>query len=181
MNARILLTLGVIFGLAAAVRATPVELPTVGHVDLSRYVGTWYEIARYPNRFERDCDRDVTAQYSMRSDGQIRVVNECTTAQGKIKRSVGSALVVDTTTNAKLKVTFFWPFYGKYWIIDLGQNYEYAVVGEPSREYLWILSRSAEMPDSTYQQIERRLSALAYDGAKLVRTKQTKTAASGPS
>src|SRR5579871_1687307 len=105
---------------------------TVAHVDLERYVGKWYEVARYPNRFERDCARNVTAEYAKRADGDISVLNECVKADGGVKRSQGRAKVVDKTSNAKLKVTFFWPFYGDYWVIDLGEHYEYAVVSEPS-------------------------------------------------
>ncbi len=158
-------------GLALAGSAAPLE--TVGHVDLGRYVGKWFEIARYPNWFEKKCDRDVTAEYSMKENGSIRVVNTCVKSDGKISRSAGSAVVVDTASNAKLKVTFFWPFYGKYWVIGLGGDYEYAVVGEPSREYLWILARSPVMPEATYSGIVAGLAAKGYDAAKLVRTTQS--------
>ena len=147
------------------------RLETVAHVDLDRYVGKWYELARYPNRFERECDRNVTAEYAKQSNG-IQVVNTCLKVDGKAKRSEGHAKVEDAATNAKLAVTFFWPFYGKYWVIDLGENYEYAVVGEPSRKYLWILSRTNSMPDAKYQQITQQLSAKGYDPNMLVRTKQ---------
>jgi len=131
------------------------------------------EIARYPNRFEKKCDRDVTAEYSIKDNGKIRVVNTCTARTGKTEQSEGTAKVVDASTNAKLKVTFFWPFYGKYWIIDLGDEYEYSVVGEPSRHYLWILSRSPVMQDSVYQNILHQLTANGYEPRKLVRTTQT--------
>ena len=161
-------------GLAVADSGAPLE--TVAHVDLGRYLGKWYEIARYPNRFERKCDRDVTAEYSMKDNGAIRVVNTCAMASGKSDQSAGTARVVDTATNAKLKVTFFWPFYGKYWVIGLGDSYDYAVVGEPSREYLWILARSAGMSDAEYQNILRQVTAKGYDAGKLVRTKQTAAA-----
>jgi apolipoprotein D and lipocalin family protein len=148
---------------------TPLE--TVAHVDLDRYVGKWYEVARYPNRFERECDRNVTAEYTKQS-GRILVVNSCLKADGKVKRSEGHAKVQDEPTNAKLAVTFFWPFYGQYWVIDLGQNYEYAVVGEPSRKYLWILSRTNSISEETYSEITGRLAAKGYDPTKLLRTKQ---------
>jgi apolipoprotein D and lipocalin family protein len=163
--------IGAAAGLTMAGSETPLQ--TVRHVDLSRYAGRWYEIARYPNRFERKCDRDVTAEYSIKKDGRIRVVNVCITRTGKIDQSEGTAKVVDASTNAKLKVTFFWPFYGAYWIIDLGDEYEYAVVGEPSRHYLWILSRSPVMQDAVYQKILQRLTANGYEPRKLVRTTQT--------
>lgn len=161
-----------LMGVAAGISDSMPPLQTVASVDLNRYIGKWYEIARYPNWFERDCDREVTAEYSLREDGKIRVVNSCLTDTGKRKQSVGSAVIVDKTTHAKLKVTFFWPFYGKYWIIDLGQNYEYAVVGEPSRGYLWILSRTPELPEMTYQGIVERLKEQGYEPSKLVRTRQ---------
>ena len=156
-----------------AMAASMPPLQTVGHVDLNRYIGKWYEIARYPNRFERSCDHDVTAEYSIRTDGKIRVENSCVTAEGKPKQSEGTAIIVDKETNAKLKVTFFWPFYGKYWVIDLGQEYEFAVVGEPSRDYLWILSRSPTLPDATYLKILSRLNEQGYQPSKVVKTRQT--------
>jgi apolipoprotein D and lipocalin family protein len=148
-------------------------LHTVPRVDLRHYAGKWYEIARYPNRFERNCDRDVTAEYSLREDGDIRVVNACTTPTGKIKRIEGTARVADPATNAKLRVRFFWPFSGNYWILDLGANYEYAVVGEPGRDYLWILSRTPQLPDALYEQITRRLAANGYDPKRLKKTPQS--------
>ena len=164
--------MSVMFGIAGPSRTGAAELQTVEHVDLDRYVGKWYELARFPNRFERECDRNVTAEYVKQNDGKIRVVNSCVRADGKTKRSEGRAKVEDKTTNAKLAVTFFWPFYGKYWVIDLGQKYEYAVVGEPSRKYLWILSRTPSLPESTYTEITGRLALKGYDAGKLVKTKQ---------
>ena len=147
-------------------------LETVAHVDLGRYVGKWYEIARYPNRFEKECARDVTAEYATLPNGKISVVNTCLKSDGKAKQSKGSAVVVDKSSNAKLSVTFFWPFSGKYWILDLGSQYEYAVVGEPSRKYLWILSRSKSISEEQYREIAARLAAKGYDAGKLVRTAQ---------
>jgi apolipoprotein D and lipocalin family protein len=175
MRKRNAIVLAGLIGIAAGVMLASSKTPlkVYGRVDLSRYTGRWYEIARYPNRFERKCDRDVTAEYSVLENGKIRVVNSCTGRTGKIARSAGTAKVVYSSNNAKLKVTFFWPFYGNYWIIDLGERYEYSVVGEPSRNYLWILSRTPSMDDSTYQDILRRLPASGYDPRKLVRTTQT--------
>ena len=160
--------IGAVAGLVMANSEPPLE--TVRHVDLNRYLGRWFEIARYPNRFERKCDHDVTAEYSIKKDGRVRVVNACVSPTGKITQSEGTAKVVDSSTNAKLKVTFFWPFYGNYWIIALGDEYEYAVVGEPSRDYLWILGRSPVMQDSVYQHILQQLTDKGYDPRKLVRT-----------
>lgn len=151
----------------------PRELTTVPRVDLSRYVGRWFEYARYPNRFERDCDRDVTAHYTRLENGVIEVVNSCIQADGKPKVSKGKAKVVDERTNAKLKVTFFWPFYGDYWIIDLDPHYRWVVVGEPRRKYLWVLTRLPQMDPAEYAAITQRLAAKGYDASKLVKVKQT--------
>jgi apolipoprotein D and lipocalin family protein len=147
-------------------------LQTVPHVDLTRYVGRWYEIARYPTRFEKDCASDATATYIQLSGGKIEVLNECRKADGQMKGSKGTARVVDKRTNAKLKVTFFWPFSGKYWIIDLAPDYSYAVVGEPDRKYLWILGRSCELTESVYGQIVTRVRELGYDPSGLKKTRQ---------
>jgi apolipoprotein D and lipocalin family protein len=147
-------------------------LESVPKVDLSRYTGRWYEIAKYPNRFERKCDCNVTATYTIRPDGKIGVVNACATRDGKLTQSSGWARVVDWKTGSRLKVTFFWPFFGNYWIIDLGPNYEYAVIGEPSRKYLWILSRSPQMDDTLYAGITSRLASKGYDASKLERMRQ---------
>ena len=143
-------------------------LAVVDNVDLDRYAGRWYEIARYPNSFERDCV-GVTADYTPRDDGRIEVVNTCieTTLDGPERLIRGSARVADPTTNAKLKVTFFWPFEGDYWIIDLDEDYNYAVVGEPSRGFLWILSRTPQMDDETYADIIDSLPAFGYDPDRL--------------
>jgi apolipoprotein D and lipocalin family protein len=148
------------------------RLEPVAFVDLNRYTGKWYEIARYPNRFQRDCEGNVTASYTLRSDGKIRIVNECRKQDGRGKSAVGTARVVDRKTNSRLKVTFFWPFSGDYWILALGPEYEYAVVGEPSRKYLWILSRSPQMEERLYQDLQKKITAQGYDITRLVRTKQ---------
>lgn len=148
-------------------------LTTVPHVDLDRYLGEWYEIARYPNRFEKECDSDVTAVYSLRKDGRIGVVNSCRKEDGAPKESSGYAKIVDNKSNAKLKVTFFWPFYGDYWIIDLDPDYRYAVVSEPGRKYLWVLSRTPQMDPAQYQQVLSRIRELGFDPARLIKPKQS--------
>lgn len=167
-----LLILVIFMGLSLFALSEAEPLPTVSNVDLTRYVGKWYEVARYPNRFEKDCVSDVTAEYAQQ-DGKISVVNTCRKADGLNKQSKGTAKVVDSKTNAKLKVTFFWPFYGSYWIIDLAPDYSYAVVGEPSRKYLWILSRTPALEGGTQQKIHGRLRELGYDPAKLIETKHS--------
>ena len=176
MNSRKLIFLGlVLIGAFSVVQSAFAQVPleSVPKVDLNGYTGRWYEIAKYPNRFERKCDRNVTATYTLRSDGKISVVNSCTTREGKLTQANGWAKVVDQSGGSKLKVTFFWPFFGDYWIIDLSPNYEYAVVGEPSRKYLWILSREAKMDDKLYAGITGRLAAKGYDATKLERVRQT--------
>ncbi len=154
-------------------RQAAVPLEVVPAVDLTRYTGVWYEISRYPNRFQEGCVGS-RATYTLRSDGKIGVLNECFEGSftGKLRQVNGTAKVVDRKTNAKLKVTFFWPFYGDYWIIDLGRDYEYAVVGHPDRTYLWILSRTKQMDEELYREILGRLTAQGYDTAKLIRTHQ---------
>jgi apolipoprotein D and lipocalin family protein len=160
--------------LASGCAPTPKEimkpLNTVAQVDLNRYLGEWYEIARYPNRFQQDCPASK-ATYSLRPDGRIAVLNECWDADYRqLLRAVrGTARVVEQAGNAKLKVTFFWPFAGDYWIIDLGENYQYAVVGHPARKYLWILGREKSMNEAQYQEILGRLAAQEYDPGKLIR------------
>ncbi len=165
------LTLLLLFPLLALAEKKP--LSTVGHVDLAKYVGKWYEIARYPNTFEKKCASDVTAEYILRDDGKITVKNSCRKDNGKMTVSEGTAKIVDASTNAKLKVTFFWPFYGDYWIVDLAPDYSYAVVSEPDRKYLWVLSRTPQMSTQTYDRVLGRLTELGFDPAKLIKPPQS--------
>ena len=157
---------------AVAIEGRRDELKVVQSVDLSRYVGRWYEIARLPNGFQKKCAEAVTAKYTTRTDGKIEVVNRCRKASGEFATAKGKAKIVDKKTNAKLKVTFFWPFYGDYWILDLGPNYEYAVVGEPGRKYLWILSRSPQMDEALYQQLLQKMAAQGFNTELMIRTSQ---------
>jgi apolipoprotein D and lipocalin family protein len=151
----------------------PAPLRTVAQVDLARYVGTWYEIASYPQRFQKGCTA-TTAVYTLREDGKIQVVNRChrDSLDGRETIAKGRARVVDHESNAKLKVTFFWPFWGDYWIIDLDPEYRYAVVGHPNRKYLWILSRTRTMDPLVYSGILERLTAQGYDITRLQVTLQ---------
>jgi len=151
------------------------ELKTVPKVDLSRYLGLWYEIARIDQTFQKGCVAS-TAEYSLKDDGRIKVLNKCRkgTVDGEEKSAEGVAWVVDKETNAKLKVRFFWPFRGNYWVIDLHPEYQWVVVGDPSREYLWILSRSPEMDDETYEGIMKRLKEQLYDISKIKKYPQVK-------
>lgn len=155
------------------------ELKTVQSVDLKRYAGLWYEIARYPNRFQKQCVGNTTAEYVLEDDGDIKVINKCREKDGETETATGEARVVDETTNAKLEVRFapkflsFLPFvWGDYWIIDLGEDYQYSVVGSPDRDYLWILSRTPEMSDERYQSILQTVKEKGFDPNKLIKTPQ---------
>jgi apolipoprotein D and lipocalin family protein len=171
--ARIAIVVASALAFASGAAAQPAPLPVVESIDLDRYVGKWHEIARYPNRFERMCAREVTATYARNADGTIAVVNECRKEDGSLQRAEGAARVV---APGKLAVRFapawlgFLPFvWGDYWVIELAPDYSYAVVGEPSREYLWILARDPRLDEGTMAGIAARLPALGFDPAKLVR------------
>ena len=162
----------VVFSWAGAAKSDS-PLTVVDVVDLNRYLGMWYEIASYPSWFQKGCTGS-TAEYSLLSDGKIQVINRChkDSLEGPLKVSKGKAEVVDPATNAKLQVWFFWPFKGNYWIIDLSPDYQWVVVGEPSRKYLWILSRTPTMDEAVYQEILERLPQKGYDPAGLRKTAQ---------
>ena len=164
-------------GLAGGCSSVYPPLDVVEEVDLDRYAGRWYEIARYPNSFERGCV-GVTADYTPLDDGRIEVVNTCfeSSLDGPSREILGSARVVDAESNAKLKVTFFWPFEGDYWIIDLDEDYNYAVVGEPSRSLLWILNRTPQMDEDTYADIIDSLPSFGYDPDRLILVPQPEEA-----
>jgi apolipoprotein D and lipocalin family protein len=148
-------------------------LATVADVDIERYAGKWYEIAKYPVVFENGCV-DVTAEYTLLEDGSVRVVNTCGSPDGSSREIVGSAVVTDPSTNAKLSVSFFGPLFGApYWIIELGEDYHYAVIGDPSREFLWILSRTPALDDATLAEVLGRLPDYGYDPDGLVWTVQS--------
>lgn len=149
------------------------ELKTVEHVDLSRYLGTWYDIASFPQWFQRGCTA-TTARYTLKDNGEIEVVNACRKGalDGKLKESRGRARVVDVKTNARIEVSFFGNFWGDYWIVELGPDYEYSVVGSPSRDYLWILSRTPRMDGVVYNGILQRLKEQGYEVERLVLTPQ---------
>lgn len=172
----VLLVAGLASGCAQSTtqRESLPPLETVEHVELSRYLGTWYEIASYPQRFQAGCTA-TTATYSLRDDGTIDVLNRCRKGglDGKLDEAKGRARVVDEVTNAKLEVSFFRPFWGDYWIIDLdSEGYRYAVVGHPGRDYLWILSREPQLDPAVYEGILARLEEQRYDTSRLVRTLQ---------
>ncbi len=153
------------------------ELKSVNYVDVERYMGKWYEIASYPQKFQEGCTA-TTATYSLNTKGEVNVLNQCRlhSPNGELKKAKARAWVVDETTNAKLKVQFFltWfklpMFAGNYWIIKLDDYYQYAVVSEPTKNYLWILSRTKEMDEDTYQNILDFLAEKGFDLSKLQKT-----------
>jgi apolipoprotein D and lipocalin family protein len=165
--------------LAAGCASVPENAPrTVERVDLQRYAGTWYEIARYPVRFQDGpnlrCE-DVTATYALRPDGQVSVRNFCRNglAEGRPPREAnGTAYVVEGSGNARLRVTFFWPFYGDYWVLGLDPEYRWAVVGAPGRDYLWVLSRTPSLSEEDYARAAAIASREGFEPARLQRTRQ---------
>jgi len=155
-------------------------LQVVPSVDLVRYCGTWYEIARLPNQFQKECVSNVTATYTLLEDGTVSVVNRCRKANGEISEAEGKARrKSDAEPSSKLEVRFapaflsIFPFvWGNYWIIDLAPDYSYAVIGEPSRDYLWVLSRTPSLGSDVYRTILERIREQGYDPSALVMTRQ---------
>lgn len=148
-------------------------LQTVPGVDLNKYAGKWYEIASFPQSFQKGC-HCTTAEYTLSDKGYVIVENRCNkdSVNGKQSYIKGKAFVEEGSGNAKLKVQFFWPFRAKYWIIDLADDYSYAVVSHPNKKYLWILSRSPKMEEAVYLGILSRLKAKGFDLLKLQKTVQ---------
>jgi apolipoprotein D and lipocalin family protein len=147
------------------------ELPTVQEIDLKKYCGTWYEIASIPNRFQKNCFA-TTATYELRENGDLTVVNKCNKGRLDGDESVATGKAWVSIPPAKLRVQFFWPFSGKYWILDLGKEYEYAIVGEPDKKYLWILSRKPKMDEKLYSALTEKIKSWGYDLSKLQKTPQ---------
>jgi apolipoprotein D and lipocalin family protein len=181
-GAAVLFTLLIGMSLLGACASTPAAsadappLQTVAKVDLSRYTGTWHEIARYPFGIQdRRCARDTTATYRLRTADTISVLNRCVQADGTESAVEGVAWILDPVSNAKLEVSFLpaWLRWlpigrGDYWVIDLAPDYNWVVVGEPRRRYLWILARSPRLDSATYEAIVKRLPTHGYDPARLV-------------
>ena len=168
-----------VLSLTASLQAQrPGPVRTVERVDLERYLGDWFEIARFPNRFQRRCTGNVKASYARRPDGRIGVINRCQTAEGPISAE-GVARIVDSRTSARLKVRFApawlsWlpPVWGDYWILGLADDYTWAVVGSPDRQYLWILARTPALGDP-YAAAVRVARDNGFETDRLVRTSQT--------
>ena len=182
MNTTLVLSFLVLMAVVSTAQdKSPQLLEVVPSVDLNRYTGTWYEIARMPFKFQSQCVGDVTATYTLLDDGTIKVVNRCRKQNGEIDEAEGRAkLVSNDGPNTKLKVRFapaflsFLPFvWGDYWIIDLAPDYSFAVIGEPDRKYLWVLSRTPVMDETTIQGILDRAKGKGYDLTGLIRTQHT--------
>ena len=175
-------TLLAVLMLAAALQSEPVR--TVNAVDLDRYLGDWFEIARLPNRFQRTCTGDVRATYARQPDGRIEVVNRCRTADNRVIDAKGVARVVDASSSAKLKVRFapavlsFLPFvWGDYWIVGLADDYSWSVVGSPDRAYLWILARTSTLEPARLDAARAAARANGFDIDRLAMTRHTSTSA----
>jgi apolipoprotein D and lipocalin family protein len=168
-------SLGIIIAISTMLSSTAMAqtLQTVPFVDLKKYAGMWYEIASIPQFFQKGCNC-TTAEYTLTDKDYVIVENRCNkdSSNGKQTYIKGKAFVVENSGNAKLQVQFFWSFKGKYWIIDLADDYSYAVVGHPNRKYLWILTRTSSMNDAIYQQIIARVKQKGFDPSKIKRTKQ---------
>ncbi len=170
----------VVLVMMASSVAGQAQVRTVAAVDVDRYLGDWFELARLPNRFQRACDSDVRATYNRRSDGHIDVVNRCRRADGRGVEARGVARVVDLRTRAKLKVRFapavlsFLPaVWGDYWILGLAADYSWAVVGSPDRRYLWILGRAPEMGLTQFLAAVEVARVNGFDIARLANTEHT--------
>ena len=155
-------------------------LQTVSSVDLNRYMGDWYEIARTPNRYQSHCVSDTSAHYELMPDGRVSIRNECRTSKGKTEIAHGKGSIEDKDSKAKLRVSFFWPFSGDYWIIDLDKDYRYAVVGEPDRKNLWVLSRTPSLDQRTYDAILKRIQAQGYEISRVQKTTQSSVVSAQP-
>ena len=186
MNRQILLALAALplaLGLGACVgKPGPVGNPSVPYparpVALDAYLGTWFEYARYEAPFQKGCE-GVTAEYSLREDGKIRVVNSCYEGglDGEFRQSTGRAKIVEDSAGARLKVSFFGPFYGDYWVLDRGKPdadglYPWSIVGEPSGRYLWLLTREAQPDAETRAMLESKVKLLGYDWTLVRMTRQ---------
>ncbi len=162
--------------LVLAVRDTPrAPVRPVAEVDLTRYAGRWYEVARFPNWFEKKCVAETTADYTPLPDGGLRVVNACRTADGGVSTAEGRARVAGKTSTLKVRFAPRWlsfvPFvWGDYWILDLTPDYHAALVGSPDRKYLWILARTPKLDEATYARLVAAAAAQGFDVGRLVKS-----------
>lgn len=165
----------------AAMASETVPLQSISSLDVPRYMGTWFEIAKYPNSFQKKCVGNTRADYSLQTDGKVTVLNRCTQDNGQISEALGEARQMGNSTSPKLEVRFapawlsFLPFvWGNYWVIDLDADYQLAAVSEPKREYLWVLSRTPEVNPKAYEALLARLEKKGFDLKKLEKTPQGK-------
>ena len=159
-------------------QAEVAPLQTVPAVDVPRYMGTWHEIAKYPNWFQKKCASSTQATYTLQANGQVQVLNRCKTDKGEWSEALGAARQIGGPTSAQLKVRFapewlsFIPLvWGDYWIIELDPDYQWVVVSEPQRDYLWILSRTPQLPAATYQALLGKLEKRGFDLKRIEPTK----------
>lgn len=161
----------------SAAAAAPVQ--AIATLDVPRYMGQWYEIAKFPNRFQKKCVANTVAQYTLLTSGRVRVTNRCRMTSGEMDEAIGVARQVGPKNSPKLKVRFApeWlsfldAVWGDYWVLDLDPAYQLVAVGEPSREYLWVLSRTPTVPATEYQALLRRLDAQGFEVRNLVLSPQ---------
>ena len=173
MKKIILFTLSLLFLTACSGQNKMIDKTVVKELNVERYLGKWYEIARYDHSFERGMV-GVTAIYSMREDGKIKVVNSGYegTLDGKKTEAIGKAKIPDPNTPSKLKVSFFWIFYGDYFVLELDKNYQWAIIGSSSDNYLWILSRTPQMEKQLYDELLEKITKRGYDVGKLIKVEQ---------
>lgn len=150
-----------------------IDKTTVKELDLNRYLGTWYEIARFPHSFEKNLV-GVTATYSLRDDGKIKVLNQGykNTLNGELSVAEGKAKIPDKLQPGKLKVSFFWIFYGDYNVLELDENYQYVMIGSSTDKYFWILNRTPQMEVATYEMLLEKARKRGYNLDKLYKVPQ---------
>ncbi|MBN1251149.1 MAG: lipocalin family protein [Bacteroidales bacterium] len=150
-----------------------INIETVKKLEINKFLGTWYEIARFPHSFEKNLV-GVTATYSLKKDGIIKVLNQGykNTLNGELKKAVGKAKVPNADFPGKLKVSFFWIFYADYFVLELDENYKWAIIGSSSPKYLWILSRNSQMDEILYQKLIKKIIERGYNIENLIRVEQ---------
>ncbi|WP_297572351.1 lipocalin family protein [uncultured Deefgea sp.] len=162
------LLLIILCSLISSAYAETAPIRSVPQLDVARYLGTWHEIARFAMYFQNQCVGEVTANYTLQDNGDIQVINRCRIANGEFDQAKGRAQVVANTGNAQLKVSFFWPFKSDYWVIGLDPDYRWAVVGNPNRKYLWILSRTPTLSPSDLALAKASAVAQGYSLQQLI-------------
>ena len=163
----------------SAQASEPMPVKTIATLDVPRYLGTWYEIAKFPNWFQKKCVSNTKAVYSLKEDGYLQVQNSCKISNGDISAAEGTARQIGPKDSPKLEVRFapdwlsFLPLvWGNYWVIDLDPQYQLAAVSDPKREYLWVLSRTPQVEKTVYDALLQRLQQQQFDIDKLEMTKQ---------